>query len=104
MMLAMYSIGVNVLGAMTTTQIPPKVEAVNLPSPIPYTYEYNWELMTEKNLNSSLFYNLYLSDKLSSRDFALLYASAAFGLVMILYLASIFENHASLKNTEGKGK
>lgn len=86
-----YSIGVNVLGAMTTTQIPPKVEAVNLPNPIPYTYEYNWQLMTEENLNSSLFYNLYLSDKLTSRDFALLYSALIMGLILILYTVSSFE-------------
>lgn len=89
--LAAYSIGVNVLGVMTTTQIPPKVEALNLPNPIPYTYVYNWQLMTERNLNSSLVYNLYLSDRLTSCDYSLLYAGFVFGIILILYTALIFE-------------
>lgn len=95
LLLTGYSIGVNVLGTMTTTQVPPKVEAINLPSPIPYTYEYNWQLMTKKNLNSSLVYNLYLKDKISSLDYALIYTSCVFGIVLLLYVLSLKEKNVS---------
>lgn len=96
LVLSAYSIGVSVMGAMTTTQVPPKVEAVNLPSPVPYTYEYNWQLMKEEGLNSSLFYNLYLSDKYSSYDFALMYAAMAFGIVTVLYMISLQESRKAI--------
>ncbi|MCH7641130.1 hypothetical protein IID22_02965 [Patescibacteria group bacterium] len=89
--LSAYSIGVNVMGAMTTTQVPPKEEAVNLPDPVPYTFERNWQLMVEEGLNSSLVYNLYLSNKLTSKDYALIYTSAIFVLIATLYLSSFAE-------------
>jgi hypothetical protein len=89
--LTTYSVGVNVLGAMTTSQVPPKVEAVNLPNPIPYTYEYNWQLLTEKKLNSSLFYNLYANKYVSPVQFTSLYAGAAIFLISIIYTAALFE-------------
>lgn len=89
--LVSYSIGINVLGAMTTTMVPPKIEAVNLPNPIPYTYKYNWQLMVDEGLSSSLFYNLYLSDKFTSEEYLAIYAYIAFSLVMSFYVVSFFE-------------
>ena len=89
--LTTYSVSINTLGATTTTQVPPKVEAVNLPNPIPYTYEYNWQLMTEKGLNSSLFYNLYANKYVSSLQYAALYAGAAILLISVICIAALFE-------------
>jgi len=91
-----YSLGVNVLGAMTTTQIPPKVEAVALSKPIPYTYRYNWDLMN-KGLNSSLFYDAYLKDSLTSKDYLILYTAIVLTLITILYTGSLIEERSAKK-------
>lgn len=85
-----YSLGVNTIGAMTTTQVPPKVEAINLPNPIPYTYEYNLQLI-EKNFTSSLIYNLYLSDKLTVKTFLWGYYAIALTVIVSLYLLILLE-------------
>lgn len=91
--LSAYSIGVNAIGAMTTTQVPPKVEAVNLIEPIPYTYEYNLQLI-DQNKNSSLAYNLFLSDKLESWKFIYGYYSIVLLAAAGLYMTSVFEKEA----------
>lgn len=88
--LVVYSLMVNTMGAMTTTQIPPKVEAINLPNPIPYTYEYNLELI-DKNFTSSLIYNLFLSNRLSVKEFVLGFYSVAFVVAMLIYLLTLTE-------------
>lgn len=80
-----YSICVNVLGATTTTMVPPKTEAVNLENPIPYTYKYNWQLITEEELNGSLFYNLYFSDQMYPIEYTLYLTFFVLALVVILY-------------------
>ncbi|MBU0569706.1 hypothetical protein KKB40_02910, partial [Patescibacteria group bacterium] len=95
--LAVYSIGVNVLGSMTTTQVPPRIEAINLADPIPYTYEYNWQLMTEKELNSSLVYNLFLSNKLESKEYMFIFFLIVLSATTGLYTMSVLE-----KKTEGE--
>ncbi|MBI2009891.1 MAG: hypothetical protein HYS86_01805 [Candidatus Chisholmbacteria bacterium] len=87
--LAIYGVAVNSLGAMTTSAIPPKVEAVNLPDPIPYTYEYNLGLL-EQDKSSALVYNLYLYESVSFRDYWLAYISAASVIVAGLYVVSLF--------------
>ncbi len=58
---ALYSIAVSVLGALTTSAIPPKTEAEHLLNDIPYTYLYNIQLVAKEKL-SSLFYNLFFND------------------------------------------
>ncbi len=65
---AAYSLAISSLGALTTNAIPPRVEAVNLPNPIPYTYEYNLQFASD-NFSSSLFYNLFLSGKISAKTY-----------------------------------
>jgi len=64
---------------------------VNLPDPVPYTFERNWQLMVEEGLNSSLIYNLYLSNKLTSKDYVLIYTFVIFVLIATLYLSSFAE-------------
>lgn len=90
LLISSYSIGINTLGAMTTSSIPPKVEAEQLDTHIPYTYQYNLDLV-EKNLSSSLFYNLYLHEYISSRDYIKLYVSILLGVLVILYGMAYFE-------------
>lgn len=92
LVLTAYSLGVNIIGAMTTTQIPPKVEAVNLANPIPYTYEYNLQLI-EKNFTSSLIYNLYLSKILSVKEFIYIYYTLALATIVSLYLLVFMEKN-----------
>lgn len=84
-----YSLGINTIGAMTTTQVPPKVEAVNLPNPIPYTYEYNLQLI-DKDFTSSLVYNLYLFKFMSVREFLYGYYAVALIAIASAYLFVLF--------------
>ncbi len=82
-----YSLYINAGGALTTNLIPPKVESVNLPQSIPYTYKYNFELLAA-NRNSSLIYNAYLSNKLPAKTFVLIYSCIGMFIVS-LFLASL---------------
>jgi hypothetical protein len=58
---ALYSITINVLGALTTGAVPPRTEAEHLLAPIPYTYLYNINLAKEDKI-SSLVYNLFFNN------------------------------------------
>lgn len=68
-----YSAFINASGALTTNAIPPKVEAINLPTPIPYTYEYNFQMLN-KNQLSALIYNLYYANSLTALTYTYAYA------------------------------
>ena len=92
----LYSLGVNVLGAMTTAQIPPKVEAVNLLKPIPYTYEYNFQLLEEGKI-SSLVYNVYLSGVISVKEFVYGYYIAALLLIGIVAVTAFLEKEKGVR-------
>ena len=85
-----YSIFVNSLGVLTTTAVPPKQEAENLVTPIPYTYEYNKKIITS-NRNSSLLYNLFLREKISSANYLIIFIGAVGGLFSLLYMLSILK-------------
>lgn len=93
-LLTMYSLGVNVLGAVTTTQIPPRIEAINLPKPIPYTYEYNRQLAFDKNFSGSLLYNVYLSEKISVKTYIFIVFSITLTFVLANYLLIIFRRES----------
>jgi hypothetical protein len=60
-LIAICSIAINVLGALTTSLIPPRHEAIFLANHIPYTIEYNIQL-ANSNTISSLFYNMFFSN------------------------------------------
>lgn len=62
LVLATYSVNLSSLGALTTSNVPPKQEAEHLITPIPYTPELNRQFI--KTQTSSLFYNLNLSKKI----------------------------------------
>lgn len=74
-----YSVRVNTLGALTTNAIPPKGEAEHLSVPIPFTYEYNEQLIA-KNMSSSLLYNTIFSPVMS----ATLYHRLYMGLIVLI--------------------
>lgn len=95
-----YSLGVNMIGAITTTQVPPKVEAVNLPNPIPYTYEYNLQLI-DKNFTSSLIYNLYLSEIMSVKEFLYVYYAITLMVIVSLYLFILIQKGKTEKPAGG---
>ncbi len=78
--LVLYSFAVNAMGAITTTQVPPKIEAINLPKPLPYTYEYNFGLL-KTGFVSSFVYNVYLVGKFSPFQYL--------GTILIIELASV---------------
>lgn len=92
-----YSLGVNTIGAMTTTQVPPKVEAVNLPNPIPYTYEYNLQLI-DKNFTSSLAYSLFLTERISPKTFVIIFYLTALTLGILIYVAAFLKRTKSTQN------
>jgi hypothetical protein len=64
----LYSVWVNVLGALTTSLIPPKVEAVTMQVPIPYTYAYNLQVL-QRNISGSLLYNFFFHRYLSVQSY-----------------------------------
>ena len=89
-MLLIYSVYVSILGALTTNSIAPKVEAINLETPISYTYEYNQQFVS-KNQSSSLVYNLYLKDQVPLSTYLYVIMGVIVILVGINYLLVIFE-------------
>lgn len=91
--LLIYSVLINSLGALTTSLIPPKVEAVKQ---IPYTYEYNWQLV-DKNFSSSLFYNFFLKNIISARIYLYIYSGAILILIAVIYLASVLDKRKEVK-------
>lgn len=85
-----YSIWVNSMGALTTTAIPPKVEAQNLLTHIPYTYKYNEEWIAQNKI-SSLVYNFYFAKKVSGQTFLWMLVGSSFGAFILLYLTLLLE-------------
>lgn len=83
-----YSLGINLLGALTTNAIPPKVEAINLPDPIPYTFDYNLKLL-ELNELSSLVYNSYFSGVRSGGEYFVIVFFLA-GLLLAAPIAGMY--------------
>lgn len=63
------SVGINVMATLTTTLIPPKVEALNLVEPVAYTMKRNWDLMNE-GFNNSLVYQSWAKIRMSSIAYA----------------------------------
>jgi len=90
-----YSIFVNSMGMLTTTQIPPKQEAIFLSSYIPYTYAYNINLI-EKDQSRSYIYNAYLQNRISIKQFHIYYAITILGFLSSIYLLSVFEKHKKI--------
>ena len=77
LLLSLYSLYISSVGAITTVLIPPKIEAETLSTPIPYTYEYNFQLI-KKNFSGSLFYNTYLKSLLSSVSYLNYYVTGLY--------------------------
>ncbi|OGD93453.1 hypothetical protein A2697_00560 [Candidatus Curtissbacteria bacterium RIFCSPHIGHO2_01_FULL_41_44] len=90
-----YSVSVNALGALTTAAVPPKGEAQNLASPIPYTFQYNLQLL-EKNFSSSLVYNLYFFNLISAKYYLIYYIAVVSLLIFMLGVGSYKEKEEKI--------
>lgn len=86
--LAVYSIFVGTLGAMTTTNIPPKAEAIYLPAPVTYTYKYNLNLVEKGNIGS-LAYNMFFKKNISGTVFVSIYVGTLVLLISVLQIMAI---------------
>lgn len=85
-----YSLYVNTAGLLTTNSVPPKVEAVALIDPIPWTYDYNFQLL-EKNKSGSLIFNSYLSNYFDARTFYYVFLILAGVLISINFSLTFLE-------------
>jgi hypothetical protein len=83
-----YGVAVNVLGASTTTQVPPMVEAVNLIEPIPYTYKYNLQLL-DAGKTTPLLYGMSFSKLMTPEQFAYTYFAVIATFISALYFMAI---------------
>lgn len=79
--LFMVSCAISLLGALTTNQVPPKVEGIFLK--LKYNYLLNLEYMSQ-NISSSYVYNHYFSYYLTVQAFYLLLLSGIAGLVFVI--------------------
>lgn len=80
LVVAIYSVLVNLAGVVTTNRLPAEVEAKVLD--LPYTYMYNFKLI-ETGANASFMYRSYVSSILSSQEYFLM---LAVGIISILFL------------------
>ncbi|MBI2008650.1 hypothetical protein HYS82_03285 [Candidatus Amesbacteria bacterium] len=88
LILLVYSIYINSLGVLTTNAIPPRQEAIHFTPRLPYTYEYN-EQLVNKNQSSSLLYNAIFSGELKLRHYLLIYSSVVSLFVISLYAIAL---------------
>lgn len=92
LILSIYSLSVNVIGALTTNAIPPLKEHDGLSLP-PLSYLYNLHLVKE-NIGSSYFFKTYLLDTVSLSEFALLIGFLIYGLLTLSYIISLSNNQS----------
>lgn len=94
--LLIYSIGINSAGVLTTSAVPPKVETDQMKNPIPYTYDYNFDLLNGGR-NSSLAYSLFFSNKIQSKYYY-------FGYTALILLFFTALNFGYVKERKGDKK
>jgi hypothetical protein len=88
--LLIYSVCINSAGVLTTSAIPPKVEVDQMKNPIPYTYEYNFDLL-KSGKNSSLVYSVFLADKIQPIYYYCGYSALIMVFFIVLNLGYIKE-------------
>lgn len=86
--LFLYSTFVSLVGALTTTQIPPSVEKASADLLPKLTYLYNFDLV-KQGKSGSFAYNTFLSKDINLISFAIIMFSAVFIIVFILYALSL---------------
>ncbi len=92
---AVYSLTINTIGALTTSAIPPKVEAIHFIQPIPYTYLYNINLLKENRM-SSLIYNVVFSH-LQGWIYSLTLAAILLLITLCLYYLALVTKEDTTK-------
>lgn len=90
--LTAYSLWVNSLGVLTTQAIPPKVEAINLLEPIPYTYEYNQRLL-QKGMSSSFLFNSHFYKYMNVNQYFYTVFSLTLAFTGLAYMVGLFEKN-----------
>lgn len=83
LLLVAYSSGVALLGVLTTSLIPPKVEADYLG--LKYNFLRNWDFLQE-NTSGSFIYNTYFHDRISLLEYGLV----IYGFLLLIFLVIIF--------------
>lgn len=78
-LLFIYSALINVVGVLTTTQVPPRHEVLGENLQIPWTFAYNFQLF-EANRLGALIYNAFFSSSITSE----VYGGIVLGLVVLL--------------------
>lgn len=91
LLIYIYSITVSILGAITSTQIPPKIEAINLAHPLPYTFVMNINLLIENNI-APLVYNYFFKNIIPATTFFFLYCLTILSLSIFVIINIIKEN------------
>ena len=83
-LLFVYSVAINLLGALTTNQVPPKIEAI--PLGMKWNYLLNWQMLSSGQ-TSSLFYRSFLGNTIPVFIYsALIFAAIiAVGLLIVWY-------------------
>lgn len=76
-LLFVYSVAINLLGALTTNQIPPKIEAI--PLGMKWNYLLNWQMLISGQ-TSSFFYKSFLQNTIP----VLLYSALIFAAIIVL--------------------
>jgi hypothetical protein len=84
LILFMTSLFINLTGALTTTQVPPKAETLSMASPIPYHLGYNLSLLSVTNQTGSLIYQKYFTAITPAQYAAFLAALALLPAIIIL--------------------
>lgn len=97
--IAIYSIAVNTLGAITTSAIPPQAEVLNLEKISGviqrYTYQRNWEFLLAGN-SKSFVYQTFLKNHLTTLQFYLLLMFS----ICVLVSGILIYNFWSVRNGE----
>jgi hypothetical protein len=88
--LLIYSVAIAVVGAITTTSIPPRVEAIHLSTFIPYTYQRGIDLI-HQNISNSLIFNSLLINKINVSSYYLLWVVGVLLLISSIYGLYIFD-------------
>jgi hypothetical protein len=93
--LVIYSVIVSISGALTTTLIPPKVEAIHFENPVPYTYQLNFDYIFKNNSTGSLVYHLVFQNMLSVKVFYFGYVALALLVIITTYFLATpkYEKH-----------
>lgn len=101
--LFIYSVSINTLGAITTSAIPPKVQAIPLEALTgkeeKYNYMRNWDYLNQ-NGSKSYFYQKYLENTVDARDFYITLVSAISTVTIISLIGVYLTNRKTINGNK----